>query len=521
MVAKLRNRGIGIHSRANRAFDSVGHFPAGLETSRIVTIDYLHYHALARPEAIALIEGGRAVTYAEMARDLWKTARAIREFQLPPGSSVAIGCDDFYTHWLLILAFELHGITTASFQSDEGPSVRSLLGSVDLVFAEPHYPTGGWQTRPLTEDWRRSVADRPDEGPVPGRPKRPDDILRIVRTSGTTGEPKRFHLLRSMLEARNVGLGWIDRFSPPGTAGLRTLPLSIGGIYTAAVLALRNGRPMVVELGAPVASLPGLIRQHGLRQIGLLPIQLAQLLDRLPSDWKKPEWLEIVSFGAAVPESLRRAALERLATEITNVYGSNETNIVAVSRESERGSGAIVVPDVEVEIVDDEDRPVPDGVEGQIRARSPAVFRGYLDDPTLTRRMLRDGWFYPGDIGVLDGRRLQVIGRADDQVNVGGVKYALPRLEELTQKTGGATVKDVGIVPVPGSSGLPELNVALVTEGSEDRAVLDRIIAVLRPVIAGDLHLVRLPQIPRNLMGKIDRAQLKDAIVAARFPERG
>ena len=485
-----------------------------------MTIDYLHYHASARPEAIALIEGGRAVSYAEMARDLWKTARAVQDFQLPPGRSVAIGCDDFYTHWLLILAFELHGITTASFQSDEGASCRGLLGSVDLVFAEPHFPTGGWQTRPLTEEWRRSVAARPDEGPMAGRPKRPDDILRIVRTSGTTGEPKRFHLLRSMLEARNAALGWVDRFSPPGTPGLMTLPLSIAGIYSAAVLALRNGRSIVVERGAPVAALPGLIRQHGLRRIGLLPIQLTRLLDRLPPDWQKSEWLEIVSFGAAVPETLRRAALAHLATEITNVYGCNETDILAVSRESERGSVAVVAPCVEVEIVDDQDRPVPDGVEGFIRARSPAVFRGYLDDPTLTRRMLRDGWFYPGDIGVLDGRRLQVIGRADDQVNVGGVKYALPRLEELTQKTGGASVKDVGIVLVAGSSGLPELNVALVTEGSEDRAVLDRIIAVLRPTIAGDLHLVRLPQIPRNLMGKIDRAELKDAIVAARFPEQ-
>jgi acyl-CoA synthetase (AMP-forming)/AMP-acid ligase II len=220
-----------------------------------------------------------------------------------------------------------------------------------------------------------------------------------------------------------------------------------------------------------------------------------------------------------VPEPLRQAALARVATQVTELYGSNETGIVSVIRESGADGYGILTPDASVEVVDEQDRPVPDGTPGLIRLAAPGAFEGYLNDPGLNRRVRRDGWFYPGDSGILDGRRLKVLGRADDQVNVGGLKYPLLQLEERAQRAGGAGLKDVGVVAVAGPSGLKELNIALATDGSDDRALLERVAAALRPVVSGDLHFVRLPQIPRNEMGKIDRITLEAMIVAARFPQ--
>jgi len=185
-----------------------------------------------------------------------------------------------------------------------------------------------------------------------------------------------------------------------------------------------------------------------------------------------------------------------------------------VTRYGASGGFGTICPDIEIEIVDEADRPAPDGTLGQIRIRNDTGFQGYLDDQTLNRRMLRDGWFYPGDIGVRDGRRLQVIGRNDDQANIGGAKYPLTKLETLVQRSAGAGLKDVGVAAIADASGVNEIHVALVTDGSDDRALLDRVIARLRPMIAGSIHLTRLPQIPRNEMGKIDRALLKAAILA-------
>ena len=277
---------------------------------------------------------------------------------------------------------------------------------------------------------------------------------------------------------------------------------------------------MIAESKVAVDDMPGLILTHALAGLTLLPIQLKKLLALLPADWVKPAWLEIRAFGAPIPEPLRQEALDRLATQVTELYGSNEVGIVAIIRESGADGYGILSPDAIAEVVDEQERPVPDGTAGQIRVRTASAFEGYLNDPGLSRRVLRDGWFYPGDTGILDGRRLKVLGRADDQVNIGGLKYPLTQLEERAQRAGGAGVKDVGVVAIAGASGIKELHVALVTDGSDDRAVLDRVIAQLRPIVAGDLHFIRVPQIPRNEMGKIDRLKLEQAVVAVLFPDR-
>jgi len=479
-----------------------------------VTIEYLRFHALERPEALILVDGDREIRYAEFVADLWKFAHAIQEFGLRRGSSVAIGCDDFQTHWLLVLAFEHLGIVTASFHGKEGRNCQALLGSVDLVLAEPHYPPGGWNTRLITPAWVQGVLARPEQAPPPAAPRHPDDVLRIVRTSGTTGEPKRFHLTRRMSEARLAQLIWLYRDLPTGAGSLVTLPWNIGGTYRAAMLAIRSGFALVVGNGIATEQLPALIRRRRVASLTLLPVQLKQVLEHLPEDWVKPEHMEITCFGAPVPEELRRAALDSLAHRVVDIYGSNEVGTLSVTRYGASGGFGTICPDIEIEIVDEADRPAPDGTLGQIRIRNDTGFQGYLDDQTLNRRMLRDGWFYPGDIGVRDGRRLQVIGRNDDQANIGGAKYPLTKLETLVQRSAGAGLKDVGVAAIADASGVNEIHVALVTDGSDDRALLDRVIARLRPMIAGSIHLTRLPQIPRNEMGKIDRALLKAAILA-------
>jgi acyl-CoA synthetase (AMP-forming)/AMP-acid ligase II len=481
-----------------------------------MTIEYLRYFAVERPASVALVAGGRTVTYGEFGRDVWKFARALQRLGLQRGQSVAIGCDDFYVHWLLILAGEALGVVTASFQAKEGRAAQPLLGSVDLVLAEPHYPPGGWNTQVLTPDWIAAVFAEPDAGPLPRAPRTPQDLVRIIRTSGTTGDAKRLYHQRALVEARQELVAWLYRDAPLGGSLLLNLPLSIGGTILTAMWSIRSGYTLVHHKAGTMAELLPLIGRYRVARMSLLPIQLEQLLDALPVDWVKPAALEIVGFGAAVPEPLRRRALERLATVVTEVYGANEGGVVSVVRRPGTGGFGTILPHAEIEIVDDADRALPDGTPGIIRYRGPCVFGGYLDDASLNRRMLRDGWFYPGDLGIRQGNLLQVTGRVDDQVNIGGIKYPLTRIEEVARRSGGTGLKDAGAVSIENADGLAELHVALVTDRTDDRALLDRVIAALRPVINGNLHFIRLDAIPRNDMGKIDRALLRQAIAATR-----
>jgi acyl-coenzyme A synthetase/AMP-(fatty) acid ligase len=487
-----------------------------------VTLEYLQFHAVERPEVLAFADGTREVGFAAMLKDFAKVAAAVRMLGLVPGQSVAVGCDDFYTHWLLLLAFEHLGIATASFQRNEGAGCRTLLGAVDLVLAEPDYPRGGWRSFMIGPDWLATIQAWPERDPPPGAARRPEQVHRIVRTSGTTGTQKRLNLTYSVWAARLTQVLWLYRDLPAGAGLLVPLPISLGLMQRYATLTLASGLTLVAAARPGIAAIPELIRRYRVASMLLLPIQLKQLLDHLPPGWTKPEGLELATAGAPLPPALRAAALENFAWRVGNLYGSNETGIISIGRSAQPEEEAgVLAPGAEIRILDEQGREVPDGTPGQICVRGASVFHGYADDPSLTRRVLRDGWFTSGDFGIRNGLRLQLVGRSDDQANLGGVKHALTKLEALIQQSAGAGLRDVGVAAIANAAGLDEIHAALVTDGQDDRAVLDRVAPALRALVPGDINFIRLEAIPRNEMGKIDRARLKQAILDIQAERRG
>ena len=487
-----------------------------------MTLEYLQSHAAERPDVLAFADGTREVSFAAMLQDFAKVAAAVRLLRLAPGQSVAIGCDDPYTHWLLVLAFEHLGIASASFQRNEGAACRTLLGSVDLVLAEPDYPQGGWRTFTLGADWLATIQVWSERDPPPAAEWRPEQAHRIVRTSGTTGTQKRLNLSHSVWRTRLDQMIWLHREIPAGAGLLVPLPISLGVTQRFATLALASGFTFVAAAKPGIKAVPELIQRYRVASLMLLPIQLKQLLDGLPPDWTKPEQLELSTAGAPLPLALRTAALDRLAWRIANLYGSNETGMVSFDCSSEpEDEPGIIAPGVELRILDEQGRDLPEGEPGRICVRGAGVFQGYADDPSLTRRVLRDGWFTCGDFGIRTGSRLLLVGRSDDQANLGGVKHALAKIEALIQQSGGAGLIDVGVAAIANAAGLDEIHAALVTDGQDDRALLDRIAPALRALVAGDINFIRLNAIPRNEMGKIDRARLKQAILELQAERRG
>ena len=128
-----------------------------------MTSDHIAFHAAERPDAVALVNNGREITYAEFSLDIRKFTRALREFGLPRGAKVAVACDDIYFHWLLLLASERLGIATASFESGDGWGRGPLLAYMDLVLSEPHFPIqGARRHHPVSQQWLQGVLALPD-----------------------------------------------------------------------------------------------------------------------------------------------------------------------------------------------------------------------------------------------------------------------------------------------------------------------------------------------------------------------
>ena len=117
----------------------------------------------------------------------------------------------------------------------------------------------------------------------------------------------------------------------------------------------------------------------------------------------------------------------------------------------------------------------------------------------------RDGWFYPGDHGVLfeDGL-LAIEGRTSEIVNISGRKFSLAELEIAFTKL--PEVQEIGAVMLKTDAG-DQLNFAVVCSASTDLNALAQQIALRMPVIT-KFKLVRVSDIPRNAMGKIVRHSL-------------
>ena len=418
--------------------------PDGIRTVA-ATAAFVTYHADQRPASVAVIEDGREITYAEFHRDLGRITAAVRDFGLQPGNIVAIEWTAFYHHFQLVLAFETLGVVTASFDRGDIKTVQPLLKFVDLVIGSPGIaPKGAKRVHDLTGKWiEAALAGQAKDNEVAVY-MRPDTPLRIGHTSGTTGAQK-----WKVSTAGNQDFWIRKRIERSGYAAqsryMINLSFSVQSIYSNATACLRCGGTCIMPPGGnPAQALTDYEATH----VTLLPVTLMTLLDTLPEGYVKPPNLTLLMIGAPVPKALRKRALDRLAVNLVDGYGTNETGPICTMNADGTGT---VLPGVRVEVVDDQDRPVM-GQPGRVRIKSDGCIDGYLDDPETTARMFRDGWFYPGDRGVMeDADTLKLIGRADDILNIRGLKIAPHRIEEVLME--GLPVKDVGVTALPDPDG--------------------------------------------------------------------
>src|SRR5690348_5305873 len=101
-----------------------------------LTSEFIAFHAAERPNAIALANNGREVTYHEFARAIPKVTRALGEFGLRRGARVAVACEDAYSHWLLRIGFEQLGVVAASFPTSAPPRSWPFVQDFELILSD-------------------------------------------------------------------------------------------------------------------------------------------------------------------------------------------------------------------------------------------------------------------------------------------------------------------------------------------------------------------------------------------------
>jgi len=481
-----------------------------------MTSDYVAFHASERPEAVALIDNGRRYTYARFDCDIRKFIPALRELGIERGSRVGLGCGDLYLNWTLLLALERLGAITLMLGRQESPESRPLLASLDIVVSEWDLPAGSVKKRhAITPEWTETVRARQEATEIPLPNKTDCDTILILRTTGTTGDPKVLHCVRGTQAAWSENWIWQLGLTKASRFFL-VLTLDVYTIYTLATGVIRAGGTVVSEDRVSVGQA---VWDHGISHIALFPIHLARLMDTLPEDFPKPPDLTVTSFGATLSEALRAKTTAKLATVLYDNYGSREVGFVSRILAANSGGIGVVSPLAEVDVVDEQGRSLPPGHLGRLRIKASFMHREYVGNPEATAKFFKDSWFHSGDLAILHGRRgVQLMGRSDDLLNIGGTKMPPGVIEEMVLRT--VNAKDAGVCSIRNQDGIEELLIAVAEAPIGDQELRDRIAKALRPLQFATIRLARLSPIPRNAGGKIQRDQLKRILTrAAGLPE--
>ncbi|TFV63637.1 long-chain fatty acid--CoA ligase [Geodermatophilus sp. DF01-2] len=354
-------------------------------------------------------------------------------------------------------------------------------------------------------------------------PRDDRDAAVILYTSGTTGPPKGAELTHANLRsnARDGGSELVE--ATPDDVIMGCLPLFH-------VFGLTCGLNASVLAGSCLTLLP---RFDGAKALEIVqrdrvtifegvPTMFAGMLHTPDRDRYDVSSLRLcVSGGSAMPVEVMRAFEEAFGCIILEGYGLSETSPVASFNQlhAERKPGTIgtPIPGVEMRLVDDEGRDVPEGEVGEIAIRGQNVMKGYWGKPEETAKAIPDGWFRTGDLARRDADGYYaIVDRKKEMIIRGGYNVYPREIEEALYEH--PAVAEAACVGVPHPDLGEEVAAAVALKpgtqadpGELQAWVKERVAAYKYP-----RHVWLVDSLPKGPTGKILRRAVEVPAEVAR-----
>lgn len=458
---------------------------------------------LSRPGKTAFTEDGLSVAYGQLHRDVESLAARLIEHGIGPGAIVGVHIRRVAAHWSLLLALMRVGAVSVSLTSRYPAEIEALPGLSAVLCAPGQAPVHPRSIRiiEVTRDWlaasTRSVS-LPDPRAIADR------IGRICFTSGTSGAPKAILLDAEILRHRLSGSAGRSRITAEtviwcalgvDTAYAFTATLATWLVGGTVLFATKREDVLRSEVNLIIAS-PAALQ-------ALRPVEcpaVSGVADRIDG--------MVIVAGGRLTITLRDAVLRELCSEVLLAYGSSEAGGVTLgdAKDLDRQPGAVgrVFPDVEVQIVDRADTPLPNDARGLVRVKTKNAATHYLGDQTASDQHFKDGWFYPGDIATLsrDGV-LTVFGRPSQVLNIGGAKFSAEDIDTAVCSQAG--VQDACTVLLPYKDGSVRVGIAIVCPSEIIKSVASSIRRAMPDL--PPFSIVPISAVPRNSMGKVNREE--------------
>ncbi len=380
--------------------------------------------------------------------------------------------------------------------------VPGPAGVADLLAALPDALAGSGPALGVAPAGADAAAARARDAVLGGGDASVDaDVAVVLATSGSTGRPRGVLLPAPALLASARAA--YSRLGGPG-AWLLALPVtSVGGLQVLVRSLVAEVDPLVLpSVGGAGAFDPRAFADLTWRldpalpaYTSIVPTQAARLLDDDAGLAALRAYEAVLLGGARTPAALLARLREHHVAAITT-YGMTETCGGAVydGRPLEGVGVRVLEPD--------------GGGVGRLAVTGPTVARGYLGDDLLTRAAFVEGAHLTGDVGRVTDGLVEVVGRLDDVVQVGGVNVAVQAVEDLLA----GVSRDACVLATPDDTWGHRLTAYVVgpAEGSEpsDDALAALVADRLgRPAVPR--AWVRLDAIPHLPNGKPDREALR------------
>jgi carnitine-CoA ligase len=502
--------------------------------------DVLARSAEATPDKAFLLFEDEQWSYADAAREAWRTGNGLR--------TLGVGLGDYMSVWLptgpdvlrcWFGANALGAVYAPLNLASRGTYLQHTLNlaeakvlvahhelvdrldGLDLPSLETVVTVGGasgdlpWRTVTLDE----VLAGADDERPVPERPIEPWDDLSLIYTSGTTGPSKGVRAAYAAFW--NYARCFVLPYATPDDRYLNSLPMfhTAGtGITYSMLLA---GGSVALNSGFSPKTFWDDVRRFDATMTIAIHGMVTFMLDQPPSLDDADNPLRVVYMG---PLSRHKEFGERFGCSIYTAYGMTEVPVPitsALDPDDERSCGRAADPvHYELRLVDEHDVPVPPGTPGELVARHTlpwTINSGYKNMPEATAEAWRNGWFHTGDQFTQDEEgNFYFLDRLKDVIRRRGENISSFEVE--SEVLSHPLVKEAAAVAVKNpeleeSAGDEEVKVVVVLEQD---ATLDP--AELVEYLAGRMPRHWVPRfveyaqsLPRTESHKLKKGELRDS----------
>ena len=510
------------------------------------TVDHFVERAAALyPDAVAIIDGDRRLTFADVERESLRLAAALYDRGVRPGDVVSFQLPNSADAVIVFHAIHrVRGVANPIVPIYREREVGFILGQArtkvafvpgthrgfdhQAMYAAlrqrlPHLElvvTTGAASDSGAADLRSLIDSATPEmiETVRALPRAdPDDVCLLLYTSGTTADPKGALHSHNTLVFENSSM--IETFGlDERDVVFNPSPVThVTGVNCALTLPFLLGAPVVLQdVWDPETALTSVLEENASFMIFATPFLRGLLEAAISRGVRTPSVRYIICGGADIPDSLVTRATEVLGT-VTRMYGATEGPSVTSANRSDdpylrTGTDGRVLAPTEVIVSDGAGSSAATGVVGEVLWRGPDTCLGYLDASLNDEAFTGDGFFRSGDLAYFDARGgIHIVGRIKDIINRSGEKISTHDVEnELSEHP---AVTEIAVVAGPDPR-TGERGCAFVVT----RDAVDLTLEEVREFLsARGIAMQKVPEsifvvdsLPKTASGKIQKFALRD-----------